>query len=281
MVCIIIDNLDLKNYISSGIIESYVLGVVSDQERKEVECMSHIYPEIREQLLIAQSDLETLSKTWAKNPPADLKGRVMAAIQEEIKNEPKPVSTEAKTIEMKPSPVPTQWRNIAAVALVAALTFGGFYFKTNSSLSETESILAETKDRTNQLDNQLLALQSEIQQYDSEKNFLLHEATVQVALTGTAISPDSKMKIYWNASEKKIVMASTKLPQTGSDLQYQLWAIVDGKSVDLGVFDLLKDKEIAAKNIDVGKVQAFAVTLEKKGGSAVPNLKQLYVIGNV
>ncbi len=61
--------------------------------------------------------------------------------------------------------------------------------------------------------------------------------------------------------------------------QYQLWAIVDGKPVDAGVFDsttagLLKMKALAG-------AAAFAVTIEPRGGKATPSLETLQVIGNV
>ena len=32
--------MNTKEYITSGILEEYVLGVVSDQERREIECLS-------------------------------------------------------------------------------------------------------------------------------------------------------------------------------------------------------------------------------------------------
>ena len=43
--------MNINDYISSGILEQYVLGDISPQEKKEVECMSHIYPELQEELL--------------------------------------------------------------------------------------------------------------------------------------------------------------------------------------------------------------------------------------
>ena len=38
--------MNIPEYIDSGILESYALGSVSDQERREVECLSAIYPEV-------------------------------------------------------------------------------------------------------------------------------------------------------------------------------------------------------------------------------------------
>ena len=50
--------MDIKEYISSGILESYVLGNASEQERREVECISSIYPEIRQELDALSRSLE-------------------------------------------------------------------------------------------------------------------------------------------------------------------------------------------------------------------------------
>jgi anti-sigma-K factor RskA len=65
------------------------------------------------------------------------------------------------------------------------------------------------------------------------------------------------------------------------DHQYQLWALVDGKPVDLGVFDM-RDGEVGLKNMKpIGVAQTFAVTLEPRGGSVSPTLEKLMVIGNI
>ena len=62
--------------------------------------------------------------------------------------------------------------------------------------------------------------------------------------------------------------------------QYQLWAIIDGKPVDAGVFDgnfsgLHKMKEIAKGAV------LFAVTVEPRGGKAAPTMDTMQVKGEV
>ena len=42
--------MNVTEYIASGILESYVMGAVSDQEQREVDCLSSIYPEVRTEL---------------------------------------------------------------------------------------------------------------------------------------------------------------------------------------------------------------------------------------
>ena len=74
---------------------------------------------------------------------------------------------------------------------------------------------------------------------------------------------------------------SMKMPKNDEEHQYQLWALVDGKPVDLGVFDA-EDGVIGLKDMkSIGTLQTFAVTLEPRGGSINPTLEKLMVIGNI
>ena len=56
--------------------------------------------------------------------------------------------------------------------------------------------------------------------------------------------------------------------------------MVDGKPVDAGVFDLNAGPGMF-KMKNIPRAQAFAITLEKKGGSPTPSLDKLYVLGKV
>ena len=73
---------------------------------------------------------------------------------------------------------------------------------------------------------------------------------------------------------------TTDLPQPPTDKQYQLWAIVNDQPVDLGVFDL-DSTRTGILQLEQGQPQAFAITLEPRGGSAQPTLDQMYVSGGV
>ena len=62
--------------------------------------------------------------------------------------------------------------------------------------------------------------------------------------------------------------------------QYQLWAIIDGKPVDVGVFDSNFTGLARMKDIAKGAV-TFAVTIEPRGGKLSPTLQTMQVAGNV
>jgi anti-sigma-K factor RskA len=68
------------------------------------------------------------------------------------------------------------------------------------------------------------------------------------------------------------------MPKLASDKQYQLWALIDGKPTDLGLFDGGKDKVILKMN-NTQKADAFAITIENRGNTGGPNLQQLQSMG--
>jgi anti-sigma-K factor RskA len=68
------------------------------------------------------------------------------------------------------------------------------------------------------------------------------------------------------------------MPQLPSDKQYQLWALIDNKQKSLGVFDAT-DQNIILKMDSTKKAQAFAITIEKRGGKPTPTLDSLTSIG--
>ena len=105
-------------------------------------------------------------------------------------------------------------------------------------------------------------------------------STKKISLAGVPAAPDAKAVVFWNESEKQVMLAGVELPEAPADKQYQLWALVDGVPVDAGVFDSISDGRMLAMK-SIAKSQAFAITLEPKGGSVSPHLDALYVMGNV
>ncbi len=66
-----------------------------------------------------------------------------------------------------------------------------------------------------------------------------------------------------------------------SGKQYQLWAIVEDKPASMGVFDAVADTSKLQEVSYVENAQAYAVTLEPRGGSETPTLEQMYVVGEL
>ncbi|MES1224123.1 MAG: anti-sigma factor, partial [Bacteroidota bacterium] len=96
------------------------------------------------------------------------------------------------------------------------------------------------------------------------------------AMDSTALA-----KVYWNKNSQEAFLDVSKLPLPPGDKQYQLWALVDGKPVDAGVFEVGATVTGLQKMKMIPAAQAFAVTLEPRGGSVSPTLTAMYVLGNV
>jgi anti-sigma-K factor RskA len=84
--------------------------------------------------------------------------------------------------------------------------------------------------------------------------------------------------VFWDTKTKDVYLLPNKMPAAAAGKQYQLWAIVDGKPVDAGMMDVCAG---LCKMKNIPRASAFAITLEKKGGSATPTMEQMYVMGKV
>ena len=73
--------INIKEYIESGVLEDYLSGNVSEQERREVECLSKIYPEIKAELEQLSEAVERYAFAHSVSPPASLKEKIMAQLE--------------------------------------------------------------------------------------------------------------------------------------------------------------------------------------------------------
>jgi anti-sigma-K factor RskA len=117
-------------------------------------------------------------------------------------------------------------------------------------------------------------------QYDqnSADMIIMRDADMKVVqLNAMDTSQNYEARVYWNKNTKESYIDVLALPAVPSNKQFQLWALVDGKPFDAGVFELGEMGMQKVKDID--RADAWAVTLEPKGGSAVPTLTEMYLMG--
>jgi mannose-6-phosphate isomerase-like protein (cupin superfamily) len=69
-----------KEYIESGILETYVMGMASEIEQKEVEMMAAANPDIRQEIDNISVAMEQYAMAHAKTPGSTIKPFVMAII---------------------------------------------------------------------------------------------------------------------------------------------------------------------------------------------------------
>lgn len=262
-------HLDVQAYIASGILESYVLGLTSAAEAAEVERLARQHPEIQTELDSLRAALEEFTLDYEQEPPAGLRDRVLGALDELRQPDAEAAAEQeegGREIPLTSSPPLSVYRSprltwwvAASWGLLALSLLGNLLLYTRWRSTETRLTLAEAQNTT-------LAQRADVQRarFTEELAFLQNPATRRIDLKSTPEAPSTQATVFYNPVQRKVYLASAALQAPPTGKQYQLWAIIGGKPVDAGVFDVgggltrLKDSPNA---------QAFAVSLEATGGS--------------
>ncbi|MBV8254520.1 MAG: hypothetical protein JO154_18105 [Chitinophaga sp.] len=73
--------MELKTYIETGIIESYVLGLISDVEAEEFQLMRKLYSELETEIEVVERRIERAAFDEAVLPPVQVKERVLQSFR--------------------------------------------------------------------------------------------------------------------------------------------------------------------------------------------------------
>ncbi|MET7254764.1 anti-sigma factor [Dyadobacter fermentans] len=293
--------MNIQAYIESGILEEYVLGTVTPQEKQEVECMSHIYPEIKAELLRTESALEEYALKHQTTPPPSLKESIFAQMNFDAPaEEPKaedataqqtvsqndaatPVRTEARVIDNAFDRVETQvvtpaWAKLSVAAAVLLALFAGW---SAMQMTDMKNAGNEAVAKVESMQADMAAMKAQTEYNEAVAALFRNPTYKHVHLAGLQKSPESAVSAFWNTQTNEVMIDVQSLPAAPQGKQYQLWSIVDGKPVDIGMLDnAFTGKVLKMKNTKPGSV-AFAITLEKEGGNPTPTMEEMYVMGKV
>lgn len=280
--------MDIQSYIESGIIESYVLGFLSEAESLELESLSRQYPEINQAIENFTFLFENETKMNEIMPPPALKSKIFEALKNEFSEEKEIINEDSSPVVnfLRNDQVFNKetyfWKYIAAAAIILFVVSGflNVYLYNNYSTvsSKYQSLLI---DKTNlQANNEIY--KTRINQYQNSIAILQNPDVKVIKLEGIPGKEGNIATLYWNAKLNQVFLYNNKLQETPEGKQYQLWAIVSGKPVDAGVIeDCDGICKLNPSNNDLKNAQAFAITLEQKGGSPSPTLTAMFVMGKV
>ena len=94
-------------------------------------------------------------------------------------------------------------------------------------------------------------------------------------LKGNDLAPEATVLNYVNHEQKSVLISLHNMPEL-QDKDYQMWADVDGKMIDMGVIDT--SQQILTMNY-IKDAESINITIEEKGGSDHPDVSNL--IGSV
>ncbi len=279
--------MDIQQYISSGIIETYVLGMASDEEAHELELLCDQYPELKAAVLSYQIDMERYVNMHAIEPPEGMKDQIWAALQNEgsgaIQDSPANAHI-GKTVVFEPAKDIKKGSSfnglMAAAALIIIIVSVGMNMYLWNKTQKTDQEVAALRSNQQKVLNANKNYQEQLAQSSSNINLLLNPTVKSLVLAGVPGHTDMNAVLLWNTKSKEVYLSLKDMPPPPSGKQYQLWAIVDGKPVDAGIYALNTNYAMQKMKV-IASAQMFAITIENAGGSPTPTLQQMVVAGKV
>jgi anti-sigma-K factor RskA len=263
--------LNIEEYISSGVLEAYAMGELSAVERAEVERNLLQHPELKGAFEQIEKTQEEFLKRTAVQPKLSVKQNLLEKIDER---------SSAKIIQM---PVAnsqiTAWKYVAAASVVIAVMASymayNYYGRWRSSEDNLNNLIAQNQ----RMAQDYNSVNQRLDKIESDIKIIDNAAFSKVIMKGTAGVPEALAFVYWNRNSNEVYLSIQNMKALSQERQYQLWAMVDGKPVDAGVFDanvagLIKMKSLSG-------AAAFAVTIEPRGGKPTPTLETMQVLGYV
>jgi anti-sigma-K factor RskA len=273
--------LNIQEYIETGILEAYVLGELTEAERVQVEKNISMSPELKTELRKVEETLESFVRKASIKPRAELKSKIMdkipAAKAIEKTEALKAVKAETKVVAI--SSALNYWKYATAASVAVALFASVLAYNYRSRLKETTISLNNLIAQNQQMAQDYNTVNQKLDKIENDFSIIENASFAKVVMKGTPNDPEGLASVYWNPSSKEVFLSIQQLKSISKDNQFQLWAIVDGKPIDAGVFDggfngLLKMKNITGAT-------AFAVTVEPRGGKESPTLETMRVMGAI
>jgi anti-sigma-K factor RskA len=264
-----------EDIISSGLLELYALGISSSEESAQVQEWVKQYPELKQEIDDIELSLETYAQANAIEPSPGLKDKILASIaSSENAGDKATYAVVAESATAKVYRIPAFFKFAVAAAillLIGSIAFNYFYYSKYKSVNNQLQLARQQMEQERQAN---LAMKNDI-------NVMSDKNSQPVVLNGTPRAPEALAKIYWMKNTGQVYVDPSNLPDAPSGKQYQLWAIVGGKPVDAGMITTEKGTYHIQKMKSFGHAEAFAITLEKAGGSPTPTMDQMYVIAKV
>ena len=256
--------MNIEEYISSGILELYVSGSLSEDESREVVAMAKKYPELRAEIASIEAAFGMLSSSLVEDEPS------MHILENALKDiQLEEESRSIHPMSSRPSFFSRALPWAASVLLFASIIFNIFQFVQQRSLSKE---VAELELMNLDLQEQSRNIGERLAVYEDRdvRTIYLNELDV----------PNSSSIIYLNTKTLQAYLNFGTLPSPPEGKQYQLWTLdANGAPKSAGILNF-ETGLLDVGNID-SNAKSLAISLEPAGGSESPTAGQIYVLGSI
>ncbi|NHF61047.1 anti-sigma factor [Flavobacteriaceae bacterium TP-CH-4] len=262
--------MDIKEYIASGILELYVAGQLSEEENLKVAEYAKTYPEIQTEIEEIEASILALSKAVSPKVPLSFD-----VFKQKIE-----IDESSEVVPLKKKRVNAFWYVGWAASLLLTVGLAYLYMQNEALTSEIKLF----KEQSLYLEKQIEEARNSLARSKALLENLRDRNVEVVPLGGQEVAPSSYAKIYWNKEQQKLLVDAQGLPDPPEGMVYQVWSLtlnpLTPTSVGL-LEDFTADENRIFELANNNSSEAFGITLEPAGGSASPNLEQLYTLGTV
>jgi anti-sigma-K factor RskA len=261
---------------------AFALGALEAEERSRfLDALAVADEEMLTAFAEATQAAENLSlATPSAVPSATVKDRLMAEIKPHVVSIRKPQKPAENSWldRLFEAFNPPRLRFVAPALVLLSLGLVSYTIYLRNTLGRQSVALKGSAQR-------IVALEDSLSQKNAMLAVLSSKDMHLVSMSGLDVNPSGYGKILWDPV-RKIAVLHVSLPPEAADKDYQLWVIRDKKPVDAGVFQVRYSGQDGALykidhlvETDKNHINAFAVTLEPKGGVPQPTGK-MYLLGS-
>jgi anti-sigma-K factor RskA len=253
-----------KDYILSGIIEQYVLGLCTPLEKAEVELLRKTDTELNDAIINFEIQFENEMMNSNSLPDEVTDTNIIEKIDSLTTTPLIPFNS------VKESENNYKWlKTLAAASVILLVTSVSFnYILYSNNKKQQLELAARIKN---------LSITLPINDY----NVLKDPTITPIAMYGVGYHSICRCTMFWDKKTGKVYIMIHHLPKSSSKEDYQLWANVDGKTISVGIIDdTIRDRFIEMTNMPEGAI-SFIVTLEKANGADQPTKEEIYLKGSI
>lgn len=264
--------MDIEQYISSGILELYVYGALSEKENAEVYKALKEHPEIEQEVKEIEKSLMQLSVSAAPYNPESVFNRIKEKLN----------LTDKETDVIPITPKRTNWTTYIGWAASIALLIGLFIqFNKNKTLRQQ---VVQSQIEQQLLKGKINVAEEDLSKVKSLLSVLRNKDVLQIPLQAQQVDPTAYAAVYWDKEKQITYIDVAGLPTPPPGKVYQVWSLkLDPLTpTSLGILEKFTEDGIKIFSLtNTNDSEAFGITLEPEGGSESPTMEQLYTLGTV
>jgi anti-sigma-K factor RskA len=251
---------NIEEYISSGVLELYVLDQLSPEERQEVDRMIELHTEVKQEVFEINKAFGKYAQLSSVSAPLGAK----ADILNQLKDSVKPDTNLGNDTNQLPKS--SNWNLLTSLFLISSLGLLAFHlFKQNNWNQEKLNFKQE-----------LLKCDS-LQKKEREGYAMIQDLRNEnIAIAKISSTPKfatTSIHLHTSKKDKFNYLQLNNLPNLAAGQAYQLWALKDGQApMPLTVFN---DQEAFVKVDFVDDTKTYAITIEKAEGATAPTMDNL------